>query len=333
MNPILECVPNFSEGRNQAMIDAIASAIRAVEGVQLLHIDVGFAANRTVMTFVGQAGQVVEAAFRAIRTASELIDMRQHQGEHPRIGATDVCPLIPIAGIELEEVVTYATQLASRVGTELDIPVYLYEAAAQKASRKNLATIRKGEYEGLAQKMESENWQPDFGKDFNARSGATVIGARNFLIAYNVNLNTDSVAIANEIAQEIRESGKIIVENGEKKRIKGKYKSLKAIGWYIKEYGKAQVSMNLTDYNITGMHHVFEACQTSAARLGVEVTGSELIGLVPLDALLAAGKFYQPEATNEVSLLEVAVKVLGLSDLAPFNIEERVIERLMESIN
>ncbi|MEL6717806.1 MAG: glutamate formimidoyltransferase [Bacteroidota bacterium] len=331
MSSLIECVPNFSEGRDQVVIDAIAGAIRSINGVKLLHVDIGAAANRTVMTFVGEPSKVVEAAFQAIRTASELIDMRQHKGEHPRIGATDVCPLIPIANIELEEVMKYAYKLANRVGMELEIPVYLYEASATQDYRKNLASIRKGEYEGLAEKMNFTKWKPDFGDNFNARSGATVIGARNFLIAYNVNLNTTSATIAQKIAQEVRESGKIIEEKGRKKRIPGTCKSLKAIGWYIEEYGKAQVSMNLTDFKVTGMHQAFEACRIEASRLGVEVTGSELIGLVPLEALLAAGKFYQPQSEDHSTLLLAAIQALGLSEIAPFHIEERVIEYLLES--
>lgn len=325
-NALIECVPNFSEGRNLATIEAIVAAIKSVEGVQLLHVDIGAAANRTVVTFVGAPEAVVEGAFRGIEKASTLIDMRQHKGEHPRVGATDVCPLVPIHNISLEEVVVWTKILGQRVTTELNIPVFLYEAAATAPHRKNLAAIRKGEYEGLKQKMEQPKWQPDFGDAFNATSGATVIGARPFLIAYNVNLNTTSVEVAHQIAAEIRESGQII--NGI--RMQGQLKCVKAIGWYIKEYGKAQVSMNLTDFSISGMHHAFEACKASAEAKGVNVTGSELIGLVPLTALLDAGKFYaNGKVCTESEYITLAIHHLGLNELAPFSAKERVIEYLI----
>lgn len=332
---IIECIPNFSEGKNRTTLAAIATAIKQVDQVKLLHLDQGEAANRTVFTFAGPPAAVVEAAFRAIKVAGELIDMRQHKGEHPRIGATDVCPLVPIANITIEEVKEYAATLGKRIGKELGIPVYLYEHSARTAKRKNLATIRSGEYEGLAKKMNSSNWQPDFGNIFNAKTGATVLGARDFLIAYNANLNTNSVKIANEIARDIRESGRLIKkENGTKIRIPGKCKSLKAIGWYIEEYGKAQVSMNLTNFHITGIHEAYEACKKAAAKYEVKVTGSELIGLIPLSALLSAGRFYleREEKLSDPSediLLQTAVKHLGLAELSPFNYKERVIEYLL----
>ena len=326
--PIIECVPNFSEGRNLKTIEAIAQVIRCVNNVQLLHIDRGAAANRTVFTFVGEPEAVIEAAFLAIKKAGERIDMRLQQGAHPRIGATDVCPLVPIANIEMEEVIFYAKKLGRRVAEALDIPVYLYEYAATNEARKNLANIRAGEYEGLETKMQLPEWKPDFGQQFNAKTGATAIGARDFLVAYNVNLNTNSVAIANKIARAVRESGRILKdEQGNKIRIPGKCKALKAIGWYIEEYGKAQVSMNLTNIALTAIHEAFEACKAEATTLGVQVTGSELIGLTPLAPLLKAGQFYiQNQKASEKEYIQAAIEHLGLSELAPFLPEERVIE-------
>ncbi|MEM6318318.1 MAG: glutamate formimidoyltransferase, partial [Bacteroidota bacterium] len=333
--PIIECIPNFSEGRNVKVINAIAAAIRREKGVKLLHIDQGEAANRTVFTFAGVPEAVVEAAFQAIKVAGNLIDMRRQTGEHPRIGATDVCPLVPIANISMATVRQYALQLGERVGNRLGIPVYLYEKSAQTPNRKNLATIRSGEYEGLAKKMQQVDWQPDFGKKFNAKTGATVIGARDFLIAYNVNLDSPSAYIANQIAREIRESGKVVKKvSGEKVRIPGKCKFLKAIGWYIEEYRQAQVSINLTNYKITGIHHAFEACKAEAQSHQTTITGSELIGLIPKAALLAAGQFYYKKEKRTVSmeeeaLLELAIQRLGLNDLAPFDYRKRVIEYLL----
>ncbi len=330
MSKLIECVPNFSEGRNITTIRAIAEAVQAVPQVQLLHIDRGEAANRTVFTFAGAPEAVVEAAFQAIQVASECIDMRVQQGEHPRIGATDVCPLIPISGISLTETTAYAQQLAQRVNRALDIPIYLYEAAATSAARRNLARIRKGEYEGLAEKMQQADWKPDYGTHFNAKTGATVIGARNFLIAYNVNLNTKDVKLAKAIAAAIRESGRKVRVGDAWQRIPGHCKSLKAIGWYIEEYKQAQVSMNLTDFSITGMHTAFEACKKEAIARGVQVTGSELIGLVPLEALLDAGKYYAPTADTEKIFVNAAIEGLGLSDLQLFQANERVIEYCMK---
>jgi len=328
---LIECVPNFSEGRNISTINAIATAIRQV-GVSLLHIDRGEAANRTVFTFVGPPTGVTEAAFQAIRVASELIDMRQQKGEHPRIGATDVCPLIPVSNISMDEVLRYAEQLGQRVGDSLDIPVFMYERSATRKERQNLATIRSGEYEGLAEKLQLGDWQPDYGPArFNAQAGATVLGARDFLIAYNVNLDTKSVDLATEIARTVRASGRLIKKaDGTKQRIAGKLPFVKAIGWYIEEFGQAQVSMNLTDFKQTGVHHAFDACVAAAEKLGVQVTGSELIGLIPQQALMEAGQHYLAKKKNDSSdvkeLVGVAIEQLGLADLASFNPEERIIE-------
>jgi glutamate formiminotransferase / formiminotetrahydrofolate cyclodeaminase len=336
MSQIIECVPNFSEGRDPSVLAAIAAAVESVAGVKLLHVDAGKAANRTVFTFVGAPEAVVEAAFRAIKTAAERIDMRQQTGEHPRIGATDVCPLIPISGISMAETVEWARQLGKKVGEELHIPVFLYENAATRPERRNLANIRSSEYEGLAEKMTLPDWQPDFGQPvFNPKSGATVIGARDFLIAYNVNLNTKNVDIANAIAADVRESGRMVVgENGVKYRQKGALKAVKAIGWFIEEYGVAQVSMNLTDIHTTPLHKAFDAVCESANKYGVRVTGSELIGLLPKRVLTEAGRFFlqkQNENTDvdESELLFWAVKTLGLGELAPFEVNERVIELVM----
>ncbi len=337
MQQLIECIPNFSEGRDPKILAAIATAIRQTEGVKLLHIDRGEAANRTVFTFVGPPKELIEAAFQAIKTASELIDMRQQTGEHPRIGVTDVCPLVPLANITMEEVIQYAQELGQRVGDALDIPVYLYENNASQPARRNLATIRSGEYEGLAAKMKLPDWQPDYGPiTFNAKSGATVLGARDFLIAYNVNLDTDSVDIANEIARTVRASGRLVTQvDGTKKRVPGKLKYLKAIGWYIEEYGKAQVSMNLTNMHETSVHHAYEACVEAAEQLGVKVTGSELIGLIPQQPLLVAGKYYSAKLGKETKDMEemiaIGISALGLDELAPFNPEKRIIEKLLSS--
>lgn len=342
--PLLECVPNFSEGRDPAIIQQISDAIASVAGIQLLDVDPGRAANRTVMTFAGAPELVVEAAFRGIQKAGEVIDMRQQKGEHPRMGATDVCPLIPIANMTMEEAIACAKQLGERVGTELGIPVYLYESAATRPKRKNLATVRDGEYEGLADKIKDPNWKPDYGDTtFNAQSGATVIGARNFLIAYNVNLHTNSVRSANSIAFDVRESGRVkraghptkgtIVrdENGKVVRIPGSCKGVKAIGWYIEEYGFAQVSMNITDTKQTALHEAFEACKKSATRRGVQVTGSELVGMVPLQVMLDAGRYYLQQHgrsldVDEATIIQVAVQALGLDQLGPFDPQQKILE-------
>jgi glutamate formiminotransferase / formiminotetrahydrofolate cyclodeaminase len=342
---LIECVPNFSEGRDPSVIQRISAAISSVEGVQLLHIDTGMAANRTVMTFIGEPKAVIEAAFRAIQKAAELIDMRQQTGEHPRIGATDVCPLVPIANISLSETAAYARQLAERVGKHLDIPTYLYEAAAMLPERHNLAVIRAGEYEGLAEKMQKSDWQPDFGTSvFNPKTGSTVIGARGFLAAYNVNLNTKSVRLANAIAFDVRERGKILTdengktqldEQGKPLRQAGLCKFVKAIGWFIEEYNVAQVSMNLTNLSVTPLHIAFEACCTSAENHGVKVTGSELIGLLPKFVLVDAGKYFLEKkglstTISEAKTIEFAIKTLGLDELKSFNQRERIIEFLLE---
>ena len=350
-NMLIECVPNFSEGRDLSVIKQITDEIEKVEGVQLLDVDPGKATNRTVVTFVGHPDDVIEAAYRAIAKASELIDMSTHSGEHPRMGATDVCPLIPISGITMEETVAYAQKLGQRVGGELDIPVYLYESAATKSERKNLATIRAGEYEGLTKKLSDPVWKPDFGPTkFNEKSGATAIGVRDFLIAYNVNLNTKSVRRANSVAFDIREKGRIkregnpitgtIVKDkeGNPVRTPGTCKSVKAIGWFIDEYDIAQISMNITNINDTSLHKAFEECRKSATRRGLRVTGSELVGLVPLKVLLDAGKYYLKQqgrstGVDENELIHIAVKSLGLDELAPFDPNKKIIERMLEDSN
>ena len=333
---LIECVPNFSEGQDLNLIRQITNEIEAVEGVRLLNVDPGKATNRTVVTFVGAPGPVIEAAFRAIRKAGELIDMSKHKGEHPRMGATDVCPLIPIANISMEETAAWAQQLAERVGKELLLPVYLYEAAQPNKTRSNLSVIRAGEYEGFFKKIKDPVWKPDFGPgEFDAKRGATVIGARDFLVAYNINLNTTSTRRANAIAFDVREAGRNVVENGVKVNQPGTLKSVKAIGWYIEEYGVAQISMNLTNINITPVHIAFDEVCNKAATRGIRVTGSELVGLVPLKAMLDAGKFFlrkQQRSTgvSEKELIKIAVKSMGLDELAPFKPEERIIEYLLK---
>ena len=335
MQPIIECVPNFSEGIDLNIIKQITGQVETVEGVRLLNVDPGKATNRTVVTFVGHPEAVIEAAFLAIKKAGELIDMSKHKGEHPRMGATDVCPLIPIAGISMEETAKYAQRLAKRVGEELQIPVYLYEAAQPDKTRSNLSVIRAGEYEGFFKKIKQPEWKPDFGPSaFDAKRGGTVIGARDFLVAYNVNLNTTSTRRANAIAFDVREAGRNIEENGVKVNKPGTLKSVKAIGWYIEEYGVAQISMNLTNVNVTPVHIAFdEVCRKADAR-GIRVTGSELVGLVPLHAMLDAGKYFlkkQKRSTgvSEKELIKIAVKSMGLDELGPFKPEERIIEYIL----
>ncbi|MCU0621418.1 MAG: glutamate formimidoyltransferase, partial [Gemmatimonadales bacterium] len=350
MPALIECVPNFSEGRDPDVIRRITERIASVDGAAVLHVDPGKATNRTVVTFAGAPDAVVEAAFRAIALAAELIDMRQHTGEHPRMGATDVCPLVPIAGITMEETAAYARRLGERVGRELGIPVYLYEAAQPDPARKNLAVIRAGEYEGLARKQADPAWQPDFGPAaFNPKSGATVIGARDFLVAYNVNLNTTSTRRANAVAFDVREAGRprreghpltgkvVTGADGQPVMLPGTLKAVKAIGWFIPEYGVAQVSMNLTNLAVTPLHAAFdEVCRAAEAR-GLRVTGSELVGLVPLAALLEAGRHYlrrqqRSLGVSEAELVRLAVRSMGLDELAPFVPAERVIEyRLREA--
>lgn len=342
---LIECVPNFSEGRDKNIIKQITDEIETVEGVKLLDVDPGKATNRTVVTFVGHPEAVIEAAFRGIKKAGEVIDMSRHSGEHPRMGATDVCPLIPISGISMEETAEYAHKLAKRVGEELGIPTYMYEAAATRPERKNLAHIRAGEYEGLPSKLMNPKWTPDYGPSvFNPHSGATVIGARDFLVAYNVNLNTTSVRRANSVAFDIRENGriktdekgrKILNEHGEPERIPGSCKSVKAIGWYIEEYGTAQISMNLTDIKETPLHIAFEECCKSADKRGLRVTGSELVGLVPKSVLIDAGKYFlkkqrRSRGVSEEEIIRIAVKSLGLDELTPFDPYKKIIEYLLE---
>ena len=344
-NQLIECVPNFSEGRNLNIIKQITDEIEKVEGVRLLDVDPGKATNRTVVTFVGHPQAVVDAAYLAIKKAAELIDMSKHTGEHPRMGATDVCPLIPISGITMEETAAYAHQLGKKVGETLQIPVFMYESAATKPDRKNLAIIRAGEYEGMAAKLQDPNWFPDYGTNtFNEKAGATVIGARDFLVAYNVNLNTTSVRRANSVAFDVRENGRIktdtkgkniLDENGEAIRIPGACKSVKAIGWYIDEYGIAQISMNLTNIQETPLHIAFDECCKSAQARGLRVTGSELVGLVPKSVLVDAGKYFlkkqkRSSGVSERELIHIAVRTLGLDELAPFDPTVKVIEYLLE---
>ncbi len=337
MQQLIECVPNFSEGRDMNIIRQISFEIESVDGVRLLNVDPGKATNRTVVTFVGTPEVVIEAAFRAIKKAGELIDMSRHKGEHPRMGATDVCPLIPISNITMEETAKFAQQLAKRVGEELKLPVYLYESAQPKKERNNLSVIRAGEYEGFFKKIKQAEWKPDFGPaEFDAKRGATVIGARDFLVAYNVNLNTTSTRRANAIAFDVREAGRTVVEHGVKVNKPGSLKSVKAIGWFIEEYGVAQISINLTNINITPVHIAFdEVCKKADAR-GVRVTGSELVGLIPLKAMLDAGKYFlrkQKRSTgvSEKELIKIAVKSLGLDELGPFKPEEKIIEYMLRT--
>jgi glutamate formiminotransferase / formiminotetrahydrofolate cyclodeaminase len=335
MQQLIECVPNFSEGNDLSIIKQITDAIEKVDGVRLLNVDPGKATNRTVVTFVGEPANVIEAAYQAIKKAGELIDMSKHKGEHPRMGSTDVCPLIPIANISMEETANYAQQLAKRIGEELLLPVYLYEAAQPNKQRSNLSVIRAGEYEGFFKKIKLPEWKPDFGPaEFDAKRGATVIGARDFLVAYNINLNTTSTRRANAIAFDVREAGRTIEENGVKINKPGTLKSVKAIGWFIEEYGVAQISMNLTNINITPVHIAFdEVCSKATAR-GIRVTGSELVGLIPLKAMLDAGKYFllkqqRSIGVSEKELIKITIKSLGLDELTPFKPEERIIEYLL----
>lgn len=351
MNQIIECVPNFSEGNDLSIIKQITDEIESVKTVRLIDVDPGKATNRTVVTFVGPPSDVCEAAFRAVKKASQLIDMSKHKGKHPRFGATDVLPLVPVKGITMEETVEYARKLAERIGNELQIPVYCYEFAATEEKRKNLANCRAGEYEGLPKKLKDLNWKPDFGpSEFNeqiARSGAIAVGARNFLVAYNVNLNTTSTRRANAIAFDIREKGRIkregnsltgkIVtdENGNKVYTPGMLKCVKGIGWYIKEFGIAQLSFNLTDITVTSVHEVFEAACKKAEARGLRVTGSELVGVIPLKAMLDAGKYFlrkQQRSTgiSDDEIIKIAVRSLGLDELKPFDPKKKIIEYILE---
>ena len=349
MQKLIECVPNFSEGRDLNVIRQITDAIESVEGVSLLDVDPGASTNRTVVTFVGSPEATVEAAFRAIQKAAELIDMRKHKGAHPRMGATDVCPFIPVSNVSWEEAIACASRLGKRVGEELSIPVYLYEKAAKNPSRANLSIIRAGEYEGFFEKIKQPEWKPDFGPAvFNEKSGATVIGVREFLVAYNVNLNTKSVRRANSVAFDVREQGRVktedgtpsgkpvLDEKGEPVRIAGMLKHLKAIGWYVEEYGIAQVSMNLTNIEETPLHAAFDACNESANRRGLRVTGSEIVGMVPKRCLLDAGRYFLrkqkwSEGASEEELIDIAVRSMGLSELKRFSPKEKVIELKMQA--
>jgi glutamate formiminotransferase / formiminotetrahydrofolate cyclodeaminase len=347
MEPIIECVPNFSEGRRPEIIKQITDAIETVPGVRLLNVDPGKATNRTVVTLVGSPAAVVEAAFCAIRVAGEVIDMRQHKGEHPRMGATDVCPLIPVAGITMEETAVWAQRLAERVGRELQLPVYLYEAAQPDKTRSNLSVIRAGEYEGFFKKISQPEWKPDYGPaEFDARRGGTVIGARDFLVAYNVNLNTTSTRRANSIAFDIREAGRVLREgdpitgkpvtgaDGKPVHVPGTLKAVKAIGWYIEEYGIAQISINLTNLRVTPVHVAFDEVCRAAGERGIRVTGSELVGLIPLQAVLDAGRYFlakqqRSPGVSEKELIRIAILSMGLDELGPFVPEERIIEYLL----
>lgn len=338
---LVECVPNFSEGRDKEKINAIAKEIESTPGVTLLDVDPGESTNRTVVTFIGTPSGVKEAAFKAIKKAAEVIDMSKHSGAHSRIGATDVCPFVPVTGVTMEDCVQIAHELAEKVANELGIPVYLYEEAAQKQERKNLAIIREGEYEGLPQKLKDPQWVPDYGKpEFNPKAGATVIGARQFLIAYNINLNTKDRRLAHQIALNLREKGrtkrdkdgKIIRDkNGKTHRDPGKFEAVKAVGWYIEDYGIAQISINFINYKISPPHLVFDEAIKEAEKLGLRVTGSELVGLIPKEALLMAGAYYlekqgKSPGVPEEELIKTAVISLGLNDVAPFDPQKKIIE-------
>ena len=354
MKQIIECVPNISEGIDTSKIKIIATEVEKIDGIKLLNIDPGKATNRTVITFVGEPQNVIDAAFLLIKKSQELIDMRNHLGEHPRMGATDVCPLVPISNISMTECVKWAHKLGKRVGEELNIPVYHYEEAAKEEKRRNLANCRQGEYEGLSKKLENENWRPDYGpNNFNKsveKSGATAISARDFLVAYNINLNTTSTRRANAVAFDIREAGRIKREGGSLngKIIKDKdgnpikepglFKSVKGIGWYIEEYGIAQISYNLTNINTASLHDVFDKTCERANLRGMRVTGSELVGLVPKKVLVDAGKHFLKKqkrslGISEKEIIKIAVKTLGLDELAPFNIKERVIEYMLDDLD
>ncbi len=344
---LIECVPNFSEGRDEGIIKQITDEIEKVEGVKLLDVDPGKATNRTVVTFVGTPDEVLEAAFHAVKKASEVIDMRRHRGEHPRFGATDVCPVVPVSNITMEETAEYAHKLAKRIGEELGISVYCYENAAREKKRQNLANCRAGEYEGLKEKLEHPEWKPDYGPDtFNPKSGATAVGARDFLVAYNINLNTTSTRRANAIAFDVREKGRVKREgdpltgkivkdkNGNRVMIPGSLKSVKAIGWFIEEYGVAQISMNLTNISKTPVHIAFDEVSRRAEARGVRVTGSELVGLIPLKAMLDAGKYFLRKqkrslGVSDKELIKIAVKSMGLDDLYRFKAEEKIIEYML----
>lgn len=349
MKKIIECVPNFSEGRDLEIIRQITAAIESVEGISLLNVDPGASTNRTVVTFAGNPKAAVEAAFRGIQKAAELIDMRKQKGAHPRMGATDVCPFIPVSNVSWEEAIACANELGKRVGDQLKIPVYLYEKAAKDPSRSNLSIIRAGEYEGFFEKIREPAWKPDFGPSvFNEKSGATVIGAREFLVAYNVNLNTRAVRRATSVAFDVRENGRVKTEDGtpagkpvldakgEPVRVPGMLKHVKAIGWYVEEYGMAQVSMNLTNLDETPLHAAFDACNEAASKRGLRVTGSEVVGMLPKKCLVEAGKYFLrkqqwSEGASEEELIDIAIRSMGLNELKPFDPKEKIIEFKMES--
>ena len=351
---LIECVPNFSEGRDLNKIRLITNAIESVDGITLLDVDPGSDTNRTVVTFVGSPEIIAEAAFQGIKTASEQIDMSKHKGAHPRMGATDVCPLVPVSNVTKDECIIIAKLLAERVGNELNIPVYLYEDSAQTLERKNLSLIREGEYEGLSSKIIKSEWKPDFGpSEFNSRSGATVIGVRDFLIAYNINLNTRDERLATDIAFELRESGRskripnpdspnlldgeiVRTKDGKPVKVPGLFKDLKGVGWYLPELMRAQISLNFNNYNESTLHHVFDKACVLAQERGVRVTGSELVGLVPMEAMLMAGRHYltKQRYTKGIPLndiIEVAIQSLGLNDIVPFNTEEKIIENAVKN--
>jgi glutamate formiminotransferase/formiminotetrahydrofolate cyclodeaminase len=347
MKRLLECVPNFSEGRDSALIDSIVAVIEAADGVELLDVDPGAATNRTVVTFVGEPEAVLDAAVAAGKKSAELIDMSKHSGEHPRFGCMDVCPLVPIAGLSMEETADYARELGRRLGVEAGLTVYLYENAASRPERQNLAVVRQGEYEGLKERLAQPDWAPDFGPaTFQPKTGATAVSARNFLVAYNINLNTTSARRANAVAFDVREKGRIKREpcplTGEVVRdadgnpvwVAGELKAVKGIGWFIEEFGIAQVSMNLTDITITSVHEAFDAVCASAQRRGMRATGSELVGLIPLQAMLDAGRHYlrkQQRSTgvSDAELVKIAAKSLGLDDLKAFDPQASIIEYVL----
>ncbi len=348
---LIECVPNFSEGRDMSIIRQITDEIESVDGVRLLDVDPGHDTNRTVVTFVGEPVAVCEAAFLAVKKASEIIDMSKHTGAHPRMGATDVCPLVPVAGLTMQETVTYARTLAERIGKEIGIPVYCYEEAAYEEKRRNLASIRSGEYEGLRKKLDDPAWKPDFGPAvFTPRTGAVIVGARDFLVAYNVNLNTTSTRRANAVAYDVRErgremregdtvTGKVVKDkDGNPVMIPGSLKSVKAIGWFIPEYGIAQISMNLTNIGVTPVHVAFDEVCKKAELRGIRVTGSELVGLIPLKAMTDAGVYFlhkqqRSAGVSESELINIAVRSMGLSEIKPFKPEEKIIEYLLKDKN
>ena len=352
MKQLIECVPNFSEGNDMSIINQITAEIEKVEGVSLIDVDPGKATNRTVVTMVGTPDEVCEAAFQAVKKAWELLDMRNHRGAHPRFGATDVCPLVPVSNITMEETIIYAHKLAERIGSELHIPIYCYEYAAREDKRKNLATCRAGEYEAVSRRIGTEEWKPDFGpaewNDSVAKSGVTAVGARNFLVAYNVNLNTTSTRRANAIAYDVRERGRVkrtgdpvtgkpvLDEKGNKIWDPGLLKSVKAIGWFIEEFGIAQISMNLTDITVTAMHEAYEAVYDRTNVRGLRVTGSELVGVVPLSAMLEAGKYFLRKQNRSLGIsdreiIKIAVKSMGLDELYPFDPDKKIVEYILEN--